>query len=868
MDDDASITPASELAPGQLRRLCDSTSLGFETTDDLPDLENVIGQPRAIRSLEIGSELAGPGYNTFVMGFSGSGRTTLSREYLERKAAAEGVADDWCYVNNFDSPRHPKVLRLPAGRGVEFARDIQDLIQHCETDVTRAFESDEYTQERDRLVGEMKKGQEAEFIRLQQHVEKYNFLLVRTPFGFMLVPAVQGKPLKPEDIEALSEEQKAKLTKLQSKLQEEVEKSLARLREIEKSTSQHIKDLNERTVLFTLGPVMEALNTKYEGLPGAQGHLEDIRGDIVANADQFTSKESDNPIERAVQGGARELSRRYEVNVLVDHSQHTGAPVVVENHPSYTNLLGRIEHEVIMGVSRTDFSMIQPGALHLANGGYLVLPGRELLNNPYAWEGLKRALRDGVVRIVELANQLGLISTVTLEPEPIPLNIKIVMVGTPLLYYLLRQYDEDFPKLFKVRAEFGTTMERTAETEREYGLFVKSVVDDNHLPPFHHTAIARIVEFSSRMAEDQKKLTTRFGKIADLVREAAYWAKKEAGQDQAAVSGEAVQKAIQEGTYRSNLLEERLQELVEDGTIMIEVSGEVVGQINALSITYVGEYAFGRTNRVTVSAYPGHGGVVDIERQADLSGPIHTKGIMILNGYLNKRYGQERPLNVSASITFEQSYEGIEGDSASAAELYAMLSAVADVPLRQDRAVTGSINQHGQIQPVGGVNEKIEGFYTTCKIKGLTGEQGVIIPANNLGNLMLNDEVVAAVESGQFHLWAIQHVDDGIPLLTGMPAGVIQEDGTYPEGSFNQTVFDRLEYFSKVDERRHKRDDEEDNPDSEGPADEQTGDEPVEEPPDGPPPGDLPVDQPPVERPGDELPGDIPEIPPPGNDQE
>jgi lon-related putative ATP-dependent protease len=792
--DEAHLKPSARLlTPADLRRFCNPGSLGFATTNDLPDLENVIGQPRAIRALEMGSEVSGPGYNTFVLGLSGSGRTTLSREYLQRKAAAEPVPDDWCYVNDFDNPRHPKALSLPAGRGIEYKKEIKELIQHCESDIARVFESDEYTQERDRLVGEMKKSQETEFLRLQKYVEKYSFVIVRTPFGFALVPAVEGKPLKPEEIEGLSEEQRSKLSQLQSKLEEEVEKSLNRLREIETNAANQIHELNERTTKFTLRPLMEHLRQKYAGQEQILAHLEAIQTDIVAHAEQFQSHNQSNPA--AAQAGGQEWQRRYEVNLLVDNSQQNGAPVIVENHPSFTNLIGRIEHEAILGAARTDFTMIQPGALHRANGGYLILPARDLLMNPYAWEGLKRALRENELRIIELANQLGLVSTVTLDPMPIPLRIKAFLVGSPLLYYLLRAYDEDFSKLFKVRAEFGTVMERTPQTEQEYGLFVKSVVVDNQLAPFDSQAVARIIEYSSRMAEDQNKLSTRFGMIADLVREAAYWERKEG--DAAIVTGEAVQKAIQESIYRSNLVEERIQEMIARGALMISVSGEAVGQVNALSVLLLGDYMSGKPSRVTASAYPGRGGVVDIERASDMGGPIHTKGVLILTGFLGERYQTQMPLSLSANLTFEQSYEGVEGDSASAAELFALLSAIANVPLRQDRAITGSVNQHGAVQPVGGVNEKIEGFFAACRALGINGEQGVIIPASNQVNLMLNEEVISAVEQGQFHIWSIEHVDEGVSLLTGLEPGARQADGSFPQGSFNRLVVERLEQFSR-----------------------------------------------------------------------
>jgi predicted ATP-dependent protease len=797
----AKILPA-ELPVGALSRPCDPAALTFETTDELPDLQDVIGQPRALRALEMGSEVSGPGYNIFVLGQPGSGRTTLSQEYLQRKAEPEPVPDDWCYVYNFEEIHRPRVLRLPSGRGTEFRKEMEGLIQHCRQDIPRTFESEEYTLERDRIVSEIKKQQEAEFLKLQKRVEKYNFAIVRTSFGLLLVPAVEGKPLKPEEVQALTEEQRDKLQKLQDKLAGEVETLLKLLRELERQAQEQLHDLNTRTVNFLIQPVMETLKSRYAGLEEVLAHLEAVQGDIVQHASQFRPGGEDSP------GGAASAGwpLRYSVNVLVDNSTCKGAPVIVESHPSYHNLLGRIEHEVVMGATHTDFSMIRPGALHRANGGYLVVSARDLLLNPYAWEGLKRALRDGEARIIELGNQLSLLSTATLEPEPVPLKVKVVMVGTPVLYYLLRYYDEDFAKLFKVRAEFASLMKRDPQTEYEYGLFVKSVVMDHELPPFDRSAVARIVEFSSRLADDQDKLSTRFGKISDLVREAAYWARKTDGKptddppqaDSRPVTAADVQRAIQESVYRSNLVEERIQDLIAEGTLMVDVAGKAVGQVNALSVLMLGDYEFGRPNRVTASAYAGKGGVVDIERQAKLGGAVHTKGVLILTGLLGRLYGRSQPVNLTASLTFEQSYEEVEGDSASAAEFVALLSAIAEVPLRQDIALTGSINQHGTLQPIGGANEKIEGFYASCKARGLTGEQGVILPATNLRHLMLLDEVIEAVSQGRFHLWAAETLDEVLALMTGIEPGARLPDSSYPPGSFHATVMGRLAVFSKA----------------------------------------------------------------------
>lgn len=668
-----------ELTPAQLYRACDPNILGFNTTDELPDLQHVIGQPRAMRALQMGSEIPGAGYNIFVLGSPGSGRTTISREYLRRKALSEPAPDDWCFVYNFENPHQPKALRLKAGKGVELRIDVHELVMHC----------------------------------------------------------------------------------------------------------------NQETLLH-LGPLIQPLKEKYHNSQDILDYLEALQADITLNADHFQAAQKElaaSPFRQA------DWLRRYEVNLLIDNSKLHGAPVILENNPTLNNLLGYIEHEMITGTSHTDQSLIHPGALQRANGGYLILPARDILLNPNTWEGLKRALRDQEVRTVEMANQSGQVSTSILEPQPIPLTVKILLVGTPTLYYMLRAYDEDFSKLFKVRAEFASLMERNTMNETEYGLFVKSVVQENHLPSFDKTAVARIIEYSSRLADDQGKLSMRFGKIADLVREAAYWAETE---KHPVILAPDVQRAIDEYTYRSNLIEERFQELIDQGTLRIDLQGKVIGQVNALSIFALGDYDFGRPSRVTAVTYPGKAGVVDIERQAKLGGALHTKGVLILSGYLNARYGQEQPLSLSASVTFEQTYEEVQGDSASAAELLALLSAIARAPLRQDRAVTGSVDQLGQLQAIGGVSEKIEGFYAACKAVGLSGEQGVIIPSANQRHLMLNAEVVKAVTAKRFHIWAVHDLDQALKLLTDLDPGERQADGSYPPGTFSQLVTTQLSEYSKA----------------------------------------------------------------------
>jgi lon-related putative ATP-dependent protease len=777
-----------ELPPEALHNPCDPNDFDFETTDELPNLEKVLGQPRAFRALEMGSEVTGPGFNIFVAGLPDSGRTTLTSEYLKRKAINEPTPDDWCYVNNFDNPHNPKAINLPAGMGPALRHDSQNLIDRCKQEIRQAFASDEYNRERNKLSQAMQAEQEEEFKKLEAKARENNFSIARTSSGLAIVPTVDGEPLKPEEIEQLSEQHQEKLKKLQSRLQHTTQETIRKIQAIGEAYYQRFQELDKHTALFAIEHLFDQVKGKYEQFDKVIEHLEAVQEDIVENVDNFRG----DP-EKAAQ--IEQWMARYSVNVLVNNCDLDGAPVVMESHPTYNNLAGRIEHRLVMGATQTNFTMIRPGSLHRANGGYLLLPARDVLLNPYAWEGLERALRDGEIRIRTLGAEMNIINTVSLEPEAIPLSVKVILFGTPLLYELLRENDVDFSKLFKIRAEFATIMDRTKENAYEYALFVKSVVDNNELPAFDKTAVARIIEYSSRLAEDQHKFSTRFGRIADLVREAAYWAQRD---NRNPVTAGDVNRAIAEKEFRDNLHEERTHELIEQATLFIDVSGKAVGQVNALSVMEYGEYYFGRPNRVTASVYPGNDGVIDIERQADLGGPIHTKGVMIISGLLGRRYGHQKPLSLTANLTFEQSYNGVEGDSASAAELCALLSSIANVPLRQDRAMTGSINQIGEIQPIGGVNEKIEGFFTACKNKGLTGEQGVIIPQANVRHLMLKAEVIEAVEGGNFHIWPITKLDQALALFTDMEIGELQQDGSYPEGSFNAAVAERLTEFHDV----------------------------------------------------------------------
>jgi len=803
---------AHALTPQDLISRCDPGSFEFENTDDLPFLSDFIGQKRAMRAVDFGAGIAGHGFNIYALGLPGSGKTTLTRKYLEQIAANEPTPEDWCYVTNFDDPHKPRALRLPAGRGTALRAHMVELVEHCRKDIAKAFQSEEYEREKEQATKTYQNEQEKELEALQQQLAEDNFALLRVPGGLVLTPAVEGRPLKERELEKLSDEEREKVQKLRARLEKEVERGLRRLREMEEALHQELKQLDEETTLRAIGHLVDDLRKQYGDTPQVIEYLDQVQADIVVNANDFRNEQEklrQSPIGMPMPVSAPSFVR-YEVNVLVDRGDASGAPVVVESNPTYHNLIGRIEHHAFMGAVSTDLTMIKPGALHRANGGYLVLPVREVLINYLSWEALKRSLKDRRVRIEELGAQLSLVSTVTLEPETIPLDVKIVLIGNALLYYLLHAYDEDFQKLFKVKADFAAEMDRTPETENDYARFVHTICQEHGLSPFDRTAIARLIEHSSRMVEHQKKLTTRFGEIADLLHEANYWAgrrsndhfdpsqKDNPDHDKAVVTAVDIEQAINEKIFRNNLVEEYIQQIIAEGTLRIDTSQDVIGQANGLSIISLGDYLFGRPSRVTASTFIGKAGVVNIEREVELSGPIHSKGVLILASYLGHRYAQDQPLTLSASLVFEQSYSGVEGDSASSAELYALLSSLSGYPINQGIAVTGAVDQHGQVQPIGGVNQKIEGFFDVCRTKGLTGEQGVIIPRTNVRHLMLRQDVIDAVADGQFHVWAVDTIDEGIALLTGRVVGELDENGVYPEGTINRAVADRLAIMAKA----------------------------------------------------------------------
>jgi len=786
------MTPVEPLPAQQLCQTCDSSQFSFETTAELKDLDEIIGQERAVDAIQFGIGIQHEGYNLFALGPSGTGKRTTIGQFLDQRAATDSIPSDWCYVNNFEQPYRSRALRLLPGQGIVLRKDMELLIEELRTAIPAAFESEDYRTRKQETEEEFKDQQEESFNEIQQQAQEHSIALIRTPVGLAFAPMQEGEVINPDEFQKLPKDERKQFEENMSRLQEKLEETLYQMRQWAREAREKVKELDRQVAMSVIGHPIDELREKYVEQPHVVDYLDSVQQDVIENVDEFRKTEETpqamgSPLPRSLTD--LPLFRRYQINVLVDHSQTEGAPVVYEDHPTYNNLVGRIEHLAQMGALVTDFNMIKPGALHRANGGYLILDARQLLLQPYAWDGLKRAIRSREIRIEPLGQVLSLVSTVSLEPESIPLDVKVVLIGERLLYYLLHQFDPDFGELFKVEADFNERMTRNTENSLLYARLIGTLAHKDGLRPFDRGAIVRIIERSSRMAGDAERLSVHLLSTRDLLREADYWA-GEAGNG--VVTADDVQHAVDAQTRRADRLRERVQEQIERGTILIDTDGEHVGQVNGLSVIVLGNFAFGQPSRITARVRLGKGEVVDIEREVELGGPIHSKGVLILSSFLGARYAAEQPLSLSASLVFEQSYGGVEGDSASLAELCALLSALAERPIKQSWALTGSVNQYGEVQPIGGVNEKIEGFFDVCSTRGLTGEQGVLIPTSNVQHLMLRHDVVEAVEAGQFHVYPVQTVDQAMELLTGIPAGERDVEGNLPEGSINQLVKARL----------------------------------------------------------------------------
>lgn len=788
----------------KLRWRLDPATLPFETTEDLKPLREIIGQERGVDAFRFAMGMDKPGYNVFVTGAPGSGRLSTVRKMLEESARKNGkVPDDLCYVNNFKNPEAPILLRLKAGLGSQFKRDIRDFVETLKKEVPRLFESQEYLNRKKEIMEEYEKNGKAFFKDLDKKVREEGFALVDVQVGPIkrpeVVPLVDGNPMHLDQVEALVEkgrfpkEEFEELKEKQARLREEIDQIFLELRDLQKEVQENIEKMDRLMFMKVAAQLSAALKTRYENNEISK-YLDDMLEDMTENLQIFMPQ-----AQQQVQGMPFVLPEGdpfhpYQVNLMVDNAEQKGPPVIVENYPTYRNLFGVIERVVDRsGVWRTDFSKIKAGSFVKANGGYLVLNLPDVLIEPAVWPALKRSLKTKKMEI-QTYDPFYLFTTSGLKPEPIDINVKVAIISDEYLYYLAQYYDEDVRKIFKVRADFDNAMDKNKESILQFAEFIKMRQDLDKLRPFDRTAVSALIEHAVRLTGRQEKISTSFPTITDLLREADYWASQE---NQDVVREGHVDKAIEARVYRSNKIEKHIQEMINRGTLLIDTEGEAVGQVNGLAVYSLGDYMFGKPSRITASTSMGRAGIINIEREADLSGNTHNKGMLIMSGYLRKKYAQDKPLTMSASIAFEQSYSGIDGDSASSTEMYALLSSLSGVPIKQYIAVTGSVNQKGEIQAIGGVNQKIEGFYDCCRSIGLNGNQGVMIPESNVKDLMLRKDVVDAVKKGTFHVYAVKTIDQGIEILTGKKAGELKPDGTYPEGTINDLVNRKLKELAE-----------------------------------------------------------------------
>lgn len=801
----------NKLSVEKLRNVCDASVMHCESTQDLRPLTEIIGQDRAVRALKFGLGIKDHGFNVYVAGYPGTGRKTAVKNFVEAQAKVQPVPSDWLYVNNFSNQYEPKAIELPQGKGKEFRDDMKNFIENIKNALPKAFESEDYITKREATLRGIENKRKQLIDQLTTKAQSEGFVIQTTPVGLLLIPVLDGKPLSEEEMLALPQDIKIKLSEKREKLEKEFSYTMRQLIDMERQIHNTLKKLNKEVALYAIGNQVQSILEKYQTVSEVTAYLETVENDILDNLQQFTRRnnEPQQQMPLPMPWMREDPYKKYEVNVVIDNSETKGAPVIMETNPTYHNLLGRTEKEAQFGSLTTDFSMIRGGSIHKANGGYLIVPVEELLRSPFSYDGLKRNLKDGHMIIEEPEERYGFLSVKTIKPQPIPLTAKIILIGDPNIYQMMFSLDPDFRELFKIKAEFDTTMPRTDERVKAYATFVCTLCDREHLKHLDGSGLAKIIEYSSRIVEDQQKLSTQFSLIADVIRESNFYASEDKSE---VITAEHIKRAVEEKIFRSKLVQEKIQEMISRGFFLIDTTEQKVGQVNGLSVMSLGDFSFGIPSRVTASIGLGREGVVDIEREAKMGGPIHTKGVLILSGYINDKYARDKPLSLSARLVFEQSYSGVEGDSASSTELYSILSSLSGIPIKQNIAVTGSVNQKGEVQAIGGVNEKIEGFYEVCKAKGLTGEHAVMIPESNVQNLMLKEEVVDAVKEGKFNIYSVKTVDEGIEVLTGKKAGQPQPDGTYEKDTINYRVdkalgemADKLKEYLVAGEDKNRR---------------------------------------------------------------
>lgn len=780
----------------KLRNQCDSSIFPHETTESWIVDRELIGQDRAMEALKYGLSMKRKGYNIYVSGLAGTGRNSYSYLVAKEFAKKKTTPCDWCYVYNFKKPNCPKAISLGNGEGIYFKQEVEAAIKSIDIEIPKALSSRDYEDSKNAIFNENKKMAEGILMELNSFAKEYSFVFKQTERGILSIPLIDNRPMTDEELDKLSDEEMERLGNISIELTQKSYDYIKRIKAVETKLKNEMRKLKEEQVALVTTTFIGPIQVKYRDNEGITNFLLDMKEDIVKNYEMFLVNEEENYMEKIfLQGNKKEeFLKRYFINLFIDNSYIKGAPVIKEMNPNYYNLFGKIEYANEMGVAKTDHTRIKPGSIHEANGGYILIQAKDILQNKLSWDGLKRAITTEELKI---ENVIGFnLASETLNPEPIPLDIKIIIIGDYLTYHILYAYDEEFKKIFRIKADFDTEMERNEENILKIGSFVAYQCKEENLLPFHREALGAIIDLSSRIADEKNKLTASFNQLVEIIYEADGWASSECKD---MVTKEDVDKAILKKQYRNNSYEERLLELIDNGTILIETEGEKVGEINGLSVIDLGQYSFGRPTKITANTYFGKDGIINIEKESEQSGNIHDKGVLIMSGYLGEKYAQNIQLSMTASITFEQSYDGIDGDSASSTELYAILSSLGDIPIKQGIAVTGSVNQKGMIQPIGGVNEKIEGYYRVCKLKGLKVGEGVIIPSKNIENLMLNEEVIEAVKDGRFTIYAIDTIDEGMEILTGIKAGELNEKGEYEENTINAYVQEKLMYYAMLD---------------------------------------------------------------------
>ncbi len=788
----------NELNYKQLKEYCNPNIFKFDDTSTLASITTGIGQDRGIKALEFGLSVDVKGYNIYIEGPDGVGKTMYTKNYLDRISKKEKVPSDWCYIYNFDDPNEPIAVSLPAGHGKEFKEDMEQFIKDIKADINKTFSNEDFEKEKTLIRQEFEQKRSILLEKLNKESMKYGFQVKTAQNGIYMMPVIDGKTIEEEEFEKLDEDVKKEFESKSSIVQEQIISVISEIKAIERASDKKIEEWQSNVALLTINVHINYIKSKYKRNKIINKFLDNVKKDVLKNVQLFIEQPvntNNQPTQPMPRQEPKQPWLNYRVNLFIDNSETEGSPVIMDSNYSYHNLFGKLEYENYYGALKTDYTMLQPGLLHKANGGYIILQAKDLLSNSLCYDALKKALRIKELNIENAVDQRSSMVMVSLKPQPIPLDLKVILIGSSNIYHTLLAMDPDFKKLFKIKVEFEDDAPKTEENMIKLARFIHGFCEQENLPPLDKSAVAKIVEYASKLANSKKKLSTRFTDLSEIIAESCTWAKLSKAK---VVSGEFVQKTLDERIDRIKKYDSRYTEMIIDNTLLINTSGFKVGQINGLTVMTIGDYSFGKPSKITVNTYTGKSGIINIEREVDLSGSSHSKGVYILSGYLGEMFAQDIPLSLTASICFEQLYNGVDGDSASSTELYALLSSLSGIPINQAIAVTGSVNQKGEIQPIGGVNEKIDGFYQICKIRGLDGSHGVMIPVQNVDNLSLSDEIVEAVKNGKFHIYAVSSIEDGIEVLTGVPAGKKDKNGHFPAGSINALVYEKLKKYANI----------------------------------------------------------------------